>query len=1350
MTMSSEFGAFFRETREGLGLSLREFCRRTGFDQGNVSRLERGLIPPPRSEKVLNAYAKGLKLKPKSPEWERFMTLARPPAEPRQGQGHRNWVTASRLEDWAKTQDARNTLPQLVRRLIRATGEGIIRLEAPAEEQTQRPGWDVLVEASGNSEFVPQGVSGWELSTERDPKAKANKDLAKRQKNSLGLTKRRGTFILVTPRKYQEKGKWVEEKTKLKIWKELRFYDSATLEEWLECAPAVDIWLARRLGLCPTGVIDVDGHWENLKALTDPSFEAEVYLVSREDQVKKLREWLKGPPDSLVIESRSPAEAVDFIVAASRGSDSEEEFAARALIVETREAWRSLVVGNARLVLVVHPILAIEAELIVEAVRHGHHVIVCASGPPVSQCRRIELPRVSGFALQKALEAQGVDHVRSGALATKAGGSIAVLKRLTGRHPGTVHPEWSRPLYAREVVPLLLAGRWMNDSEGDRLALEELADLPYQDVLPHADRWSGSQDPMLTYTLSRWELVSRDDSWALLSHALNDDDLRRFGQVAFKVLGELDPACDLPSNKRWQANILGKVRKYSGTLRTGLAESLALLGARPPEQKSLSLDPGSVATLVVRSLLHDKDWKAWASLSSELPLLAEAAPDAFLNALEKDLSPGKRSPAVLELFNPDSSPSFGPHHHTGLLFALEGLAWNRNSLSRVSQLLASLHERAPRTKLGNSPIRTLVQVFMPWYPQTTAPVAERVRILETVSKRHPETGWRLLLKLLPSPNVMVSTNYRPVFQNWALQWSKGATQADYALQVEAFGHLVVELASKNACWLEAIKVLENLPPSARIKLLEGLASIDPSELQTDERRALAEAVREKINWHRRFANNNWEMKEPVLAELDVLRKRLEPDDLVTKNTWLFGDYWKVRWQVGRHDGSEEDADKVVGRLRAKAIDEIRSEKSWDGVLALAKAAEKPDQVGGAVGVCAAEGDDARVLPLLLTDNRRGLAEFAKGYVRARFFQQKWKWVEKLPLDQWSDAHLVSFALVLPSERKVWDVIAKRGPMAEEHYWKKAQISFTKNSPDMSRACTMLTKAGRPFDAARQLAMAQSEVKLDPSVIIYVLDRGVAALSDGDSQVDLQHGPYEYEVQILIQELQNAVEVGDTDVAVEKVADLEWKYLEVLDGNPTGPKILHTWLENKPGFLVDLLKILFPPSDEQKGERTEPSESHRGRAIHVYRLFNSWQRVPGSLSDGSIDENALFQWARSVQTLADKEGLRKEADYRVGNVFAHAPQEPDGTWPCIPVRDVIEEFGTETLTDGFEIGILNNRGAYWKALDEGGSQERVIAKQYFDWAEASRIEWPTTAASLRRVGEQYEADARRRDAETESR
>jgi transcriptional regulator with XRE-family HTH domain len=1348
MKKSNEFGAFFREIREGLGLSLREFCRRTGFDQANVSRLERGLAPPPKNQKVLTSYAKGLRLKPKSAEWDRFMTLAKPPAEPRRGQGHRNWVTARHLEDWAGTLEARSLLPQLVRRLIRATGTGVGRVDGPAGEQTHRPGWDVLAEAFGNAEFVPQGVSLWEVGVEKDPRAKADEDFAKWQKKPRGLVKRRSTFIFVTPRKYLKKAEWVEEKTGLKSWKQVRFYDSASLEEWLESAPAVDIWLARQLGL-PLGLIDLDEYWKDLKALTDPSFEAEVYLASRGKEFEQLKEWLNGPADTLVIENRSPSEALDFVVAASRKPELGEEFAARAVIVEEREAWRSLAGGDSGLVLVVHPGLAIEAELTAEAVRKGHHVIVCTSDPSPAQCRRIDLSRVSGLALYQALVAQGVSHAEADKLATIAGGSIAVLKRRTARHPGTVHPEWSRPPNVRSVVPLLLAGRWSDSSEGDRLALEKLAGVPYSEVAERAERWTAVRDPMLRRGPSRWELVSRDDSWALASDALGDEDLRRFEQVALEVLGELDPACELPGDERWKANVLGKVPTHSKTLQTGLAESLALLGARPPEKKGSSLDLRGLATYIVRSLLDGKDWRVWGSLSSVLPLLAEASPEAFLAALEKDLENG--TPAVVNLFDQDSSPFFGSTLHTGLLFALEGLAWDRSSLPKVSQLLARLDEFALPREHGNNPMRTLTQIFMPWYPQTTAPVEDRVRILQKVSRTHPKAAWRLLLELLNPLHLMVSTNARPSFRNWTLEWSERPPPADRAFQVEACADLVVELAGSDATRLkDAVEVFENLPRSAQTKLLDRIASLAPDTLKTDDRRTLAEALREKVNRHRQFAAADWALKDPVLEQLDRLRERLEPGDAATRNAWLFGDYWKVRWQFERQGGEEENTDKIVERLHTRAIGEIRTEKGWDGVLELAGIAASPYEVGRAVAAASNEGDDARVLPELLTDGRHGIAKFAKGYVRVRQERQGWEWVEALPLDRWSDDQIVEFALALPSERKAWDIAATRGPKVEEQYWKKVpQYCYSKTAEDVLRACSMFGKVGRAFDAVRQLSMARHrDVELDPATIIQVLQQGRDALSDPDQHTHVRH--VDYDIKVLIQDLQNLVEAGDARVEVNAVASLESTYLALLDGHPTKPKILHKWLEEEPKFLVELLGKLFRRSDEKEEERPEPSENDRAVAMHVYRLLNSWQRVPGTRSDRSVDEDHLRHWIESVQTLAEKDGRREVADIRIGNVLAYAPADPDGAWPCIPVRDAIEEFGTDDLADGFEVAIMNKRGAYSKAPDEGGAQERGLAKQFFDWADALRIEWPKTAASLRRVAEHYEAYARREDAEAETR
>ncbi len=69
------FGQAFKAHRLSLQMSLRQFCRANGFDAANISKLERGLFPPPRDER-LRAYAQALKLAEGRDNWYEFFDLA--------------------------------------------------------------------------------------------------------------------------------------------------------------------------------------------------------------------------------------------------------------------------------------------------------------------------------------------------------------------------------------------------------------------------------------------------------------------------------------------------------------------------------------------------------------------------------------------------------------------------------------------------------------------------------------------------------------------------------------------------------------------------------------------------------------------------------------------------------------------------------------------------------------------------------------------------------------------------------------------------------------------------------------------------------------------------------------------------------------------------------------------------------------------------------------------------------------------------------------------------------------------------------------------------------------------------
>ena len=202
-------------------------------------------------------------------------------------------------------------------------------------------------------------------------------------------------------------------------------------------------------------------------------------------------------------------------------------------------------------------------------------------------------------------------------------------------------------------------------------------------------------------------MVSKIDLLHAVADSVMAEDLKRYFAVARRTLGEDDPSLDLPEDQRWLAAIRGKTREFSSGFRRGISETLVLLAAYGARlfKTRLGIDPELEVNNIVGELLgpspstrlleaHDRD----------LPMYAEAAPGVFIATLERDL----RSPtsAAVSLLRPvDPNNIFSSPSRTGLLWALEGLAWNPETLPRVASILAKLATVEINDNWSNKPIR---------------------------------------------------------------------------------------------------------------------------------------------------------------------------------------------------------------------------------------------------------------------------------------------------------------------------------------------------------------------------------------------------------------------------------------------------------------------------------------------------------------------------------------------------------------------------------------------------------------------------------------------------------------------
>ena len=72
----TKFGEYIKILRIKERITLREFCRSAGIDPSNWSKIERGLMPPPKSKEVLESVRKAIGLKHNSEEYTTLKELA--------------------------------------------------------------------------------------------------------------------------------------------------------------------------------------------------------------------------------------------------------------------------------------------------------------------------------------------------------------------------------------------------------------------------------------------------------------------------------------------------------------------------------------------------------------------------------------------------------------------------------------------------------------------------------------------------------------------------------------------------------------------------------------------------------------------------------------------------------------------------------------------------------------------------------------------------------------------------------------------------------------------------------------------------------------------------------------------------------------------------------------------------------------------------------------------------------------------------------------------------------------------------------------------------------------------------
>ena len=767
-------------------------------------------------------------------------------------------------------------------------------------------------------------------------------------------------------------------------------------------------------------------------------------------------------------------------------------------------------------------------------------------------------------------------------------------------------------------------------------------------------------------------------------------------------------------------------------LRAAAGELLVLLALHGDQLMGARV--GKIALRVealVGKVLRGASARAWLSRHGDLQLLAEAAPDAFLSAVESDLK--SADPQIMAMLRPVSSSPYDGPDRTGLLWALEIVAWHRDYFARVFVILAWLSEVAINDNWANKPENSLASIVRSWWPQTSAPLADRLANVAKFAAGRSGAAWRLLKRELGNDGF-TSANAHPRWRNdAACRYVRPADADQFAIRRKALDLLLAWPGYKADQLGQLFEVFEELPGEDQDLLLDR-AEQWAGDAPDPDRAELAERLRRQVGWHGHCKGDT-----AASGRVMMLSKRLEPADPLMRQRWLFADeYVQESWSEVRDDSFDFEAYQYrIAALRTAAVAELHELRGLDGIVDLLRCGKAHGAVGEALGSVVGPDETGRFVAALLDWPDIGMSSAIDSCL--------FTFVHKLDAPRreallgeatWTDEQALRLYLVAPFEREIWEMVEVRRPTVAIRYWQKVMLrGWYMSTSDLGFMIDRALDVGRPLATFQAVSLRIKNVAA-PDLARILRAIPTAKIAELEA---VKIDPWR------IGEALAAV--ADSNVMpVAERAQLEFLFFDALSHGRHGIPALEQSIADNPDEFVHLVTLLFKRDDGQSDGLANDGSNERRDAMlpRVYSLLENLSRIPGTRDDGTIDSGALLAWVTVARNGCTAAGRQTSGDSRIGIILAKAPIGSDGHWPHLAVRDALDAVGTDSICSGFHVGKFNNRGAVWRK--PGGSQERDLAKTFRIDAEAIRRDHPFTAHCLSELAADYERQGDQHDTE----
>ncbi len=887
--------------------------------------------------------------------------------------------------------------------------------------------------------------------------------------------------------------------------------------------------------------------------------------------------------------------------------------------------------------------------------------------------------------------------------------------------------------HKKELALLCLIGEFDSANSNDKKIVSELLRCDEDSLLDVVQEINSTDDQVLELRDTTWKVLDIKSTVEQLSKCIYDNHIDVFADIYLRILSEINPALDLPIDERYMANIYKKSRAYSATIRTGVANGMAMLANNQDILRKCSANKiaNTANNTVYRLLSDNQNSKLWMSITDNASLVAQASPVQFLSRLESTLKIKNDNPIATGIKESSGDSFFQPDYMTGLYWALADLSWDKKYFSRASLVLAKIATlEIDQTENKKRSLDTILHTILPWQPKTLAPLEVQHGVVEKIVNEHKAVGRELLKGLLPN---MTQTTMERKLPEWLdiTNTLQPVTQQELWKESSYYSNLYIDTTESLQEIVDAINSVNHLTddtlPSFTNQLNKRLQNMTDKD-----RQVVWEVLLKKINNLDRRSKD----EDERVKILKKIASDIEPEDDLCKSIYLFSNY--DHDLIGYNDW-EKGKKELEEKQRESLLKILNSDNAIRQLNELINQAKMPYTIGSSLGSINYPSIENMLLPKFLNENKAE-KEFISNFIYTRYFYYKGdiNWVNKLDFASWNNEQKILLLLALPFSQSTWDLLdAQQNKDLIKGYWDRVDnFRHTIDDKYSEAAVRNLLKAKRPLAAieytASVIIMGDSSIKqqIDPELCLKALMASLNTTENISGTNNLQ-----YEIGRVFKYLYDNIDYTRTNLW-----EAEWGCISLFGKHGIGqPRALIYRIANDADFFCDLIKTAY------KSELPDVKQQEIDDAIQ-YRLlkilsFNDFMVMPGIDQYGTFREDDFITWIYKVEEICKMSGHLGIAQSVIGGYLINSPEDKSGLWINKTVARILDRNDSVSMRSGYNMGIHNARGMH--VVDETGEAEASLRDKWRNRAnEIESLGFINLATSLRELAETYERERNR--------